>query len=43
VTEVLPALQTLFLEEKLPSGPIQDAIGQFVAERQLPITISHWE
>ena len=46
VTEVLPALQTLFLEEKLPSGPVQEIIEQFVASRQLaghPITVSHWE
>jgi hypothetical protein len=45
VTEVLPALQTLFLEEPLPSGPVQDAIGQFVAPRQLashPISVSRW-
>jgi hypothetical protein len=46
VTEVLPALQTLFLEEPLPSGTIQEAIGQFVAVRQLaghPIAISPWK
>ena len=36
VTEVLPALQTLFLEE----SPLQEAIGQFVAARQL--TVYHW-
>jgi hypothetical protein len=46
VAEVLPALQTLFLEETLPPGPVQEAIEQFVAARQLashPITISFWE
>ena len=46
VTEALPALQTLFLEEKLPSGPVQEAIEQFVTSRQLAghsITVSHWE
>ena len=46
VTEVLPALQTLFLEEPLPSGPVQETIGQFVAARQLaghPIAVSRWE
>jgi hypothetical protein len=46
VTEVLPALQTLFLEEPLPSGPVQEAIGQFVAARQLsghPIVVSRWD
>jgi hypothetical protein len=44
VTEVLPALQVLYLEKPLSSGPVQEAIGQFVAERQLaghPIIISH--
>ena len=46
VTEVLPALQALFLEEPLPSGPVQEAIGQFVTARQLagyPITVSCWK
>jgi hypothetical protein len=45
VTDVLPALQTLFLE-LLPSGHVQEAIGQFVASRQLsghPVVISLWE
>ena len=43
VTEVLPALQTLFLEEPLPSGAIQESIEEFVAARQVsghPVTIS---
>jgi hypothetical protein len=43
VAETLPALQTLFLGGLLPSGPVQEAIGQFVAARQLaghPIAIS---
>ena len=46
VTEVLPALQALFLEEPLPSGPVQEAIGKFVAARQLaghPIAVSCWK
>ena len=45
VTYVLPALENLFLGELLPSGPVQEAIGQFVAARQLlghPVTVSHW-
>jgi hypothetical protein len=45
VTDVLPALESLFLEELEPSGPVQEAIGQFTAARQLlgrPVTISHW-
>ena len=46
VTEVLPALETLFLQETLPSGPVREAIGRFVAARQLtshPIALSSWE
>jgi hypothetical protein len=46
VTEVLPALQNIFLESLQPSGPIQKAIGQFVAARQVasqPIGITRWE
>ena len=46
VTEVLPALQSIFFEEPLPSGPVQEAIGQFVAARQRashPIAVSRWE
>ena len=45
VAEVLPALQSLFLEELKPSEPVQKAIDKFVATRQLsnrPIAISHW-
>jgi hypothetical protein len=36
-TNVLPALDGIFLEEILPSesGPVKEAIGQFVAARQL--------
>jgi hypothetical protein len=44
-TEVLPVLESLFLEERQSSGPIQESIKQFVAERQLlghPVVISHW-
>jgi hypothetical protein len=44
-TEVLPALKTLFLEGTVSSGPVQEAIGQFVASRQLsghPIAIFSW-
>jgi hypothetical protein len=45
VTDVLPVLETLFLEELQSSGPVRDAIEQFVAARQLlgrPVAISHW-
>jgi hypothetical protein len=44
VIEVLPDLQNIFVEE--PSGPFQEAIGQFVAERRLsnrPVAISFWD
>jgi hypothetical protein len=46
VTEVLPALQNIFLEEPLPSGPAWEAIEQFTSARQLaghPIAVSRWE
>jgi len=38
---VLPAVQTLFLEETLPSGPVQEAraIGEFVPHDGLPVTL----
>jgi hypothetical protein len=42
VTEVLPALETLFLEALRPSGPVKEAIGKFTAARQLsgfPVTV----
>jgi hypothetical protein len=45
-TGVLPTLQNIFLEELQPSGPVQESIGKFVAERRLSghlITISLWE
>jgi len=48
-TEVLPSLQNIFLERPEPSEPsgvFQEAIGQFVAARQLsghPIAISDWD
>ena len=46
VTEALPALQSLFLEEPLPSTSVQEAIGQFAVARQLssqPTTVFRWE
>jgi hypothetical protein len=42
-TEVLPVLQSLTLEKLPPSGPFEEAIGKFVAARQLsnhPVAIS---
>ena len=45
---VLPALETLLVErlDRGLSGPVQEAIGQFIAARQLagrPIAVSHWD
>ena len=45
VTNVLPVLEGIFVEEVGPSGPIQVAIGKFVAARQLlghPVAVSLW-
>ena len=44
-TDVLPALQNIFLKGLESSGSIQESIGQFVAARQVanrPIRISAW-
>ena len=44
-TEMLPALQNLFLEGLESSGPVQEGIGTFVTARQVashPITVSSW-
>jgi hypothetical protein len=46
VSEVLPALQCLFLDKLHPSGTVQEEIVKFVAARQLaehPIVVSLWE
>ena len=46
ITEVLPSLQSIFVEGLEPSGLFQENIGQFVAARQLsghPIAISVWD
>jgi len=46
VTEVLPTLRSLFLEDLHLSGPIQEAIETFVAARRLsglPLTVSRWD
>ena len=45
VTEVLPALRSLFFEEELPSGPVQEAIGEFVVARRAshPVDLLLWE
>ena len=44
-TEVLPTLKNIFLEELQPSEPVQEAIGRFVANRQLlgrPVAVFDW-
>jgi hypothetical protein len=46
MTEVLPTLQNVFIEELQPSGPVQEGVGKFVAARQLtshPIAVSRWD
>ena len=45
MTDVLPALQNIFLKEFDSSGSVRESIGQFVAVRQVanhPIAISPW-
>jgi hypothetical protein len=45
-TEVLPALQNLFLEGFQPSEPVQEGIARFISARQLtnqPVVISVWD
>ena len=49
VTGVLPTLENIFIEDFQPSGPVHEAIGEFVASRQrsdppipIPIVISDW-
>ena len=45
-TEVLSALENIFLEGLEPLGPIEKGIGQFVAMRQVtghPIAVARWD
>ena len=45
VSEVLPNLESVFLEDLRESGIVPEAMRQFIAARQLssrPIAISHW-
>ena len=45
VTDMLPSLQNIFLEGLRPTGPVHEAIGQFIAARQLsnhPLTVDNW-
>ena len=44
-TEVLPALQKIFLDRPESSGPVQEGIAKFVAARQVasrPVAVSRW-
>ena len=46
VAGVLPALETLFLEDVLILEPFQEAIGSFVSGRQFsshPVAVSYWK
>ena len=46
VTEVLPTLQNVFIEELQPLGPVQEAVEKFVAARQATshsIAVSLWD
>ena len=45
VTEVLPALENIFIEKFQPSGLMNEAIGKFVAARERsghPVTVQSW-
>ena len=45
VMDVLPVLESISLEGLESSGPVQEAIGKFVAARQAlgrPVAVSHW-
>jgi hypothetical protein len=45
VTDVLPSLECLFLEDLELSGPVEEAIGQFVVARRLSghlVALSSW-
>jgi len=45
VTEVLPALENVFITAPEPFGPMKEAVSEFAAARQLsgyPVSI-HWE
>jgi hypothetical protein len=46
ITEVLPGLQNVLVEELQPSELIQEGIAQFISARQLtnhPVAISEWD
>jgi hypothetical protein len=41
-TEVLPTLESIFLEGPRPSGPYNEGIGQFISPAHPPNFYSHW-
>ena len=46
VTEVLPALENVFISGLEPSGPVQEAISEFADARQLsghPVSVHGWK
>jgi hypothetical protein len=46
VTEVLPALENVFIEKLKLYGPVTEAFRNFAAMRQLsghPIVVCHWD
>ena len=46
VTDVLPILRNVFVEELESLGPVQESIGRFVVARQFlghPVAISPWK
>lgn len=46
LTEVLPALQNIYISGVQHPGPIQEAIGEFIAARELsghPVSVQRWE
>ena len=46
VTEVLPALENIFIQGLKPSGPVKEAISEFADARRLaghPVSICDWE
>jgi hypothetical protein len=46
VTDVLPALQNIFLDDPHPSKHFKKAIGKFIAARQLsgrPVAVLYWK
>ncbi|KAI9439387.1 hypothetical protein F5148DRAFT_1260102 [Russula earlei] len=45
-TKLLPALKNIYVSQFGPSDPVQEAIGQFVAERQRsghPVVVHRWD